>query len=275
MTQAGWAGLRGEAELFPQPRPRALQEPSLQEQGQGQDTLRAPFWGHLLQGNTQHSGARFELQNSNFPPKSSACPRGITWKQHSGISKPPPSRLAHTGSVCFENCKTSKQNVKRAAPICKLGAEEEPSHKKKRPIICLQGFGFAVFPGTYATGVILKGCLLQEEPSKQQSHFLSDLNIRLPCEQEKKNPTPSASGSTRKGEVGAAGEGSTAPTPASQGGPHSLLVCNEREWPSKGSGMLSWKHTKQRSSGWILPPSSTHPWGLDWIFTGPFPAKPV
>lgn len=94
VTQAGWAGPRGEAELFPQCRPRALQEPSLQEQGQGQDTPRAPFWSHLLQGNSQHSGSRFELQNSsndNFAPKSSAYPRGITCKQHSGSSKTPPS----------------------------------------------------------------------------------------------------------------------------------------------------------------------------------------
>lgn len=84
--------------------------------------------GHLLQATPSTRGPHFSSSNSNFPPKSSVIPRGITWKQHSATSK---THLAHTGSVCFEkNCKTSKQNVKRAALICKLGAEEELSHKK-------------------------------------------------------------------------------------------------------------------------------------------------
>lgn len=132
----------------------------MREQGQGQDTLRAPFWGHL-QGNTQHSGSRSELQNSNFPPKISACPRGITWKQHSGISKPPPPNLAHTGSVCFEkNCKTSKQNVKRAALICKLGAEEEPSHKKANYLLTrfwLRCFSWHLRHRSYFEGLFAPG----------------------------------------------------------------------------------------------------------------------
>lgn len=76
-----------------------------------------------------------------------------------GAVKPP--HLAHTGCVCFEkNCKTSKQNVERAVLICKLGAEEEPSHIKANYLLTrfwLRCFSWHLRHRSYFEGLFASG----------------------------------------------------------------------------------------------------------------------
>ena len=88
----------------------------------------------VLWGNTQHRALEGQTlapqwQQSQFPTQKLSCPREITRKQRSGISKT--SRPARTGSVCFENnCKTSTQNLRTPGPACQLRAAEEPLNRK-------------------------------------------------------------------------------------------------------------------------------------------------
>lgn len=117
----------------------------------------------------------------------------------------------------------------------------------------------------------MKGCLLHAEPRKQRSCFLSDVNIRLPCEQDEKNKkkiTCASQEEQSKGRwVPGGGHAGTRPLLASsakfspvsiQGEIHPKPSLNDWEWLPRGlwAALLD---------GWTLASSLTHPRKAVWL----------